>query len=112
MSYFAVIREAGPRWDPTKPLREQAAWREHAEFMNALAADGFVVVGGPLADGRRTLLIVDAPSETEIRRRLDDDPWTPRELLSVASVEPWQILLGEDRLASPTRTLTSWPSTR
>jgi uncharacterized protein YciI len=112
MSYFAVIREAGPRWDPARPLQDQAGWREHADFMNALAEEGFVVVGGPLADGRKALLIVNAPSETEIRRRLDDDPWTPMELLSITSVEPWQILLGPDRLALPARTLAPWPSSR
>lgn len=107
MSYFAVIREGGPRWDPAKPLREQSAWDEHAAFMDALAEDGFVVVGGPLADGPRTLLIVNARSEREVRRRLDDDPWTPMELLTIASVEPWQVLLGADLIARASTTVRS-----
>jgi uncharacterized protein YciI len=94
MSYFAIVREAGPAWDRAKPLREQAAWDEHAEFMNALAEDGFVVVGGPVDGGPKTLLIVDAGDEAEIRSRLDDDPWTAMGLLAIASIEPWEILLG------------------
>jgi uncharacterized protein len=92
--YFAVIREPGARWDPARPLQEQAGWPEHLNFMNALAEDGFIAVGGPLSDGRRALHIVNARSETEIRRRFDDDPWTAAKLLSIASVEPWQPLLG------------------
>ena len=96
-----VIREAGPGRDPAKPLREQSAWREHAELMNALAEDGFVLVGGPLAGGPKTLLIVNAPSELDIRRRLDDDPWTSMGLLVVTSLEPWEVLLG----SAPSSTL-------
>ena len=100
MPTFVVIREAGPRWDYSKPLREQAAWREHAEFMDALEEEGFVVLGGPLAGGPTTLLVVSAASDSEIRGRLDDDPWTPMELLRLASVEPWEILLGRESIAA------------
>jgi uncharacterized protein YciI len=102
MSLFAVIREAGPGWDPARPLREQPAWSDHAEFMNELAAEGFVVLGGPIGGGPTTLLIVDAPGEREIRSRLGQDPWTPMKLLRIAKVEPWEILLGTEVIeASP-----------
>ena len=75
MGRFAVIREAGPGWDSSKPLRDQEAWPEHAAFMNALADEGFVeALGGPVGGGPKTLLIVDAPDEDAICRRLDADP--------------------------------------
>jgi hypothetical protein len=93
MSYFAVIREPGPTWNSAKSMRQQDGWQEHAAFMNGLAEDGFVVLGGPLGDGRRVLLAVEAASEAELRRRLEDDPWTPMNLLPITSVEPWQVLL-------------------
>jgi uncharacterized protein YciI len=96
MGRFAVMREAGPGWDSTKPLREQEAWEEHAAFMNALDDEGFIVIGGPVGGGPRTLLMVEAASEDEIRRRLGEDPWAPLGLLTVASVEPWEILLGKE----------------
>ena len=47
--------------------------------MNALAAERFVVLGGPLGEdeeGEEVLLVIDAPSEAVIRTRLGADPWT------------------------------------
>ena len=102
MGRFAVIREAGRGWDSLKPLREQQAWPEHAAFMNSLVDEGFVVVGGPVGGGPKTLLVVEAENEDAIRRRLDQDPWSPLELLTVESVEPWEVLLGEARNARET----------
>ena len=75
-------------------MPEQEKWAEHAAFMNALADDGFVVLGGPLGDGARILLIIDADSEGAIQTRLSADPWTPMGLLRIAKVERWEILLG------------------
>jgi hypothetical protein len=71
--YFAVIRERGPAWDASLPMEEQPGWAEHAEFMEWLANDGFVVLGGPLGDGREILLIVDVESEEAARAGLDPD---------------------------------------
>ena len=101
MSAFAVIREAGPGW-ADGGIYGQPAVGDHAAFMSALADQGFVLLGGPLAgteDGRvRVLLIVDADGEAEIHRRLADDPWVPTGQLRIASIEPWKILVGSERL--------------
>jgi uncharacterized protein YciI len=100
MSYFIVIRETGPSWDAAKPLREQAAWDEHADFINAAAADGLVLVGGALGAGGSFLLILNAESESEIRLRLEDDPWTQMNMLRIVSIEPWERLTGPDLVAA------------
>jgi uncharacterized protein YciI len=104
MSYFAVIREAGPAWTDGKGTFEQPAVSDHAEFMNALGNDGLVLFAGPLAGsehGRvRVLLIVDAADEAEIRRRLADDPWALAQRLVIVSIEPWNIFVGAERLAA------------
>jgi uncharacterized protein YciI len=103
VSLFAVIREAGPAWT-AGGIAEQPAVSDHAAFMNALAEEGFVLFGGPLAgseDGRvRALLTVEAEDEAEIRRRFADDPWVPTEQLRTVSIEPWKILVGNERLPS------------
>ncbi len=91
--YFMVIRERGENWDSSLSMRQQQKWDEHAAFMNALADEGFVVLGGPLGDGEKILLIINAKSEQEIAARLADDPWTLMGLLRVAKVERWEILL-------------------
>lgn len=95
MRYLAVTRERGAAWDDSRPMREQPSWPEHAAFMNQLVDEGFVVMGGPLGDGERTLLIVDAETDEAVHARLADDPWTEMQLLRVAKIERWQILLGE-----------------
>ena len=101
MSYFAVIREAGPAWTDGG-IFEQPAVSEHAAFMNALADQGVVLFGGPLAGsehGRvRVLLIVNAESQDAIHRQLADDPWVQSEQLVTASIDPWRLLVGAERL--------------
>jgi uncharacterized protein YciI len=100
MRYFAVTRERGSAWDASRPMPEQARWPEHAAFMNGLVDEGFVVLGGPLGDGQKILLIVDAETEEAVHARLADDPWTDMQLLRVAKIVPWQILLGDQRAAA------------
>jgi uncharacterized protein YciI len=93
VSPFAVIRGRGSAWDASREMREQDRWDEHARFMDTLAAEGFVILGGPLGDGERILLVVEAESERAVYARLESDPWTPMDLLRVTSVEPWEILV-------------------
>src|SRR5215471_16396857 len=97
VSMFVVTREAGPAW-ADGGIYDQPGVGEHAAFMNRLAAEGFVLFGGPLAgteQGRvRVLLVVDAAGEAEIRRCLADDPWEATQQLVTRAVEPWTILVG------------------
>jgi uncharacterized protein YciI len=93
MSYFAVTEECGPGWDEGRPRREQDGWDAHAAFMDSLVEDGFVVLGGPVGDGARVLLIVDAEDARAVETRLTEDPWITTGILRVAAIEPWEILL-------------------
>jgi uncharacterized protein YciI len=95
MRYLVAIEEHGPSWDAARPMSEQDKWAEHAAFMNALVEEGFVVLGGPLGDGARVMLVVNVGRAQELERRLADDPWIRMGLLSVVSIEPWKILLGD-----------------
>lgn len=40
MSYFAIIRDAGPGWTDGHGTMEQPGVSDHAAFMNALADEG------------------------------------------------------------------------
>jgi uncharacterized protein YciI len=90
---FLVLRlRSGPGYDPARPLEEQSGWDEHAAFMDRLVDDGFVVLGGPLADEHRVALVIEAESADAVSATLDRDPWTGSHLVTDA-VEPWTIRL-------------------
>jgi hypothetical protein len=62
--------------------------------MDALAADGFILLGGPLGEGEHKFLhLMAAESEQAIEARLANDPWTSLRLLRTAAIERWEILL-------------------
>ena len=90
--FHVVISRSGPEWDHSKPMEEQSGWDEHASFMDALVDDGFVVLGGPLADERRVVHAIQAGSEAEIRARLARDPWSESHLV-IDAIDPWTIRL-------------------
>jgi uncharacterized protein YciI len=91
---FAVIRTRGPAWQESRPLEGQADWASHAAFMNSLAKDGVVVLGGPLEGTSDVLLVVRAETPDEVRSRLADDPWAVQDLLRITRVAPWTLRLG------------------
>ena len=93
MPYFAVTVEHGPGWDDSRAMREQDEWDAHARYMDELVDDGFIVLGGPLGDGRRVLIAVSAEDESEIEARFAADPWRPMGLLVTATIDTWEILL-------------------
>jgi hypothetical protein len=90
--YFVVLRRTGPQWDPASPLEQQSDWASHASFMDALVDTGFVVLGGPLADERRVVLVCEADSEDAVRSTLARDPWSDSHL-EIDSIDRWTIRL-------------------
>lgn len=97
MAHFAVTTVHGRNWDTARPglsgIRQQDAFDKHAEFMDRLVEDGFVILGGPLDDGETALLIVEAAGEAEVMARFDEDPWKPMELLHVGEIRRLAIWL-------------------
>ena len=90
--FHVVLHRSGPEWDPARPLEEQSDWPAHAAFMDGLVDDGFVVLGGPLADEHRVVHVIEAKSENEIRARLAQDPWSASHL-RIEAIDPWTIRL-------------------
>ena len=91
---FVTIRTRGPAWESSRPLEGQADWAAHASFMNALANEGFVLLGGPLEGTSDVVLVIRATTSDEVRSRLAEDPWAARDLLRVTLVAPWTLRLG------------------
>lgn len=91
---FLVSEVRGPRWNEAQPLEGQQDWDAHAQFMDRLAQEGFVLLGGPIVGSPDVLLIIRARDEAEIRNRLAADPWQMNGLLRTISIRPWQLRLG------------------
>jgi hypothetical protein len=92
--YYLVETGRGPGWDDGKRRREQPGWDRHASFMDGLVEARLVVLGGPIGDvdGDQALLVVDARSEEEARKRLAGDPWADG-VLTLRSIRPWTLWL-------------------
>ena len=90
---FVVISSAGPNRDVSKGTREQPFWDEHAEFIERLVAEGFILMGGPLVDEGGALLIVNGEDENEVREKLKNDPWRYQGILKLESIKRWQIFI-------------------
>lgn len=90
--FHVVLTRTGPDWQPSLPLEEQSGWAAHASFMDGLVEAGVVVLGGPLADERRVVLAVEAPTADGIRSTLAGDPWHQTHLV-IDTIDPWTIRL-------------------
>ncbi len=93
MAVFALTMINGPDYDDSRPRREQDGWTEHAAFMDRLAADGVVILGGPVGDGTQVLVVVEAADEPQVRTLLADDPWEQMGMLRIGAIQPWTIWL-------------------
>lgn len=108
MAVYAVSTAKGPNWDPARGIREQDGWEPHAAFADRLVADGFVILGGPIAGADEkddeeddekddekdvALIAVDAANEHEVRSVFDRDPWVVSGVLRIARVRPWSLWL-------------------
>jgi uncharacterized protein YciI len=97
--FLVILHRSGPQWDPSKPLDQQSDWPAHAAYMDELAEEGTIVLGGPLADEYRVVLAVEAGSEDDVRAAFARDPWNESHL-RVDTIEPWTIRLNGRRVGS------------
>ena len=90
---FVVIRSKGKSWEEGKPMNLQNGWAEHAAFMNQLAEEEFILLGGPIGKNSDIMLIINASDEKEITERLGLDNWSRMKILEIKDIKPWTILL-------------------
>ncbi len=90
---FVMTSVAGPHRDLAKGTREQPYWDEHAQFIDRLVAEGFIVMGGPLVDEGGAMLIVSAEDEDEVKEKMKHDPWYTHDILKLQSIKRWEIFI-------------------
>ena len=95
-TFLVLVRRAGPQWDRSRPMEEQSDWDAHATFMDGLVDDGFIVLGGPLADEERVAHVIEAETEQAVRATLARDPWSETHL-RIDTIDPWTIRLDARR---------------
>ena len=95
MSLYVVESTAGAARDLSLDSREQPFWDEHAAFIDALVASGFMVLGGPFPDEGGAMIVVRAESEADVYARLEPDPWYRNDILRMARVHRWEIFVQE-----------------
>lgn len=95
---FSVTRSRASAWVPAEPQEGQADWSGHADFMNGLESDGFVVLGGPLEDTPYTMLAVRAADAAAVRERLAQDPWEISGVLETTRIVGWTLALGQGKI--------------
>ena len=59
--FLVTLTRSGPRWKASAPPEQQSEWQPHASVMDELVDEGFIVLGGPLADGEREADTVICP---------------------------------------------------
>jgi uncharacterized protein YciI len=94
---FVITLVEGQGWDASKSMRSQHQWNEHAALMDQLADDGIILLGGPLDDESRVMLVMQAADENEIRSIFADDPWIRLRVREIGSIQRWTILLESGR---------------
>ena len=94
--FLVVLRQSGPEFDRSRPLEEQSQWTEHAAFMDELVDDGFIVLGGPLADDGRVAHAVEGDSPQAVRETFARDPLSETHL-RIDAIEPWTVRLDARR---------------
>lgn len=93
MELYAVWRRRDGAWKDGAPLEAQADWDDHAAFMMKGAAEGRVVLAGPV-DNAGALIVVRAASREAVEAWLAQDPWTVSGLLVTEGIGRWQVRIG------------------
>lgn len=100
MAYYVIRSEQGPSWNPSRSMREQELWTEHAAYINSLLSAHKMLLGGPIGSGSpyRAMVVFIARDEAEVRERLAQDPWYSGRVLQTVSVESWNMIATHDKL--------------
>lgn len=93
---FVVNRASGANWDANVSMTHQKDWAAHAEVMDQMHNDGFVLFAGPVANAEHfeSMMIVRAESEGDVRARFAVDPWVIQDISKIVRVTAWTVRLG------------------
>lgn len=94
LKIFAFVYEPGPVWKRGVPLAQQNL-AEHAQYMHRLAADGVLLLAGPLMTSEGGLVIVRAQNLGAARALMEADPAVKKGQF-VGVVSEWRAAIDPD----------------
>jgi uncharacterized protein YciI len=86
--------KAGPTWT-SGAVDEQPGWDEHAAYIDDLIERGIFVMGGPFADQKGSLSLLEHVTEQEARELIADDPFVANGVFELEEVRAWNIFVDE-----------------
>ena len=66
---------------------------EHLDYLNALQANGTVVMAGPLADSSGAVVVLDVEDEAAVREVIAGDPYTRRDATADHRIREWNVIV-------------------
>lgn len=85
---FAIVYEPGPAWKRGMPLAQQNLG-PHGQYMRRLAAEGVVILAGPLMTSEGGLVIIRADDLDTARALMEADPAVKKGQF-VGTVSEWR----------------------
>jgi uncharacterized protein YciI len=70
---------------------------EHLDYMNALQAQGTVVMAGPLADSTGAVVLLDVADEDAVRGVIAGDPYTTANASADHRIREWNVIIPAQR---------------
>jgi uncharacterized protein YciI len=89
-----VVFEAGPAWG-SGPPEDQPGWEAHADFVDALIADGTFVMGGPFSDNSGSVNLLEGVTAAEAAELLAADPFVRNGVFVVGLIRDWTVYVDE-----------------
>jgi uncharacterized protein YciI len=90
--YFVFIHRPGPNWLQKKPVTEQPL-EEHFAYMDQLAAQGKLVLGGGFLDGAGAMGVLRTDTIDKARVLAEQDPSVMAAIVTT-EVHPWLVTVG------------------
>jgi uncharacterized protein YciI/uncharacterized protein YndB with AHSA1/START domain len=104
VTWVALVHRPGPAADPDVPVFAQPQFRLHAEFLQRMAGQGYLVAAGPLDDeagtGMTVLRLPGADQLAEATRLATEDDASVAGGFFTVTVRPWQVMMTAAALES------------
>jgi uncharacterized protein YciI/uncharacterized protein YndB with AHSA1/START domain len=103
-TWVALLHRAGPAAEPGVSIFAQPQFRDHVDFLQRMASQGYLVAAGPLPDedgaGLAILRLPGAGRMAEATRLATQDDASVASGFFTVTVRPWQVMLTASALDS------------